>query len=239
MAIIPFRSAILASGALAAASTAASAGVEFSADTLVTFDNVTGEENLAFSLINGAAAGEASSLVHGEPDDTEPSGEGNRLEATGLSFDTPIDEEFLLADLTYFNRITVANTNATGVDIVVDLVFTNPGDVNGETFTFVFGGSFILTPNDTGDPVLDADFFNIDGPKDLDAKFISGGVQYRLEIAGFREEPGGPLVDSFVLPEDSKATAGLFAKIVVVPAPGATAVLGLAGVTIVRRRRQR
>ena len=71
---------------------------------------------------------------------------------------------------------------------------------------------FDLTPNLTGDPVLDADFltFSTGVPT---TTFNVGSDVYTLKLFGFSQDSGATILDHFTLPEDQSTRASLYGEI--------------------------
>ena len=125
----------------------------------------------------------------------------------------------------YFNGITlVAGVDVELIPLTVTLDFISPDNFAG-SFTFTFDVE--VTPNNTGDPVLDADILtppNFFPPQ----TFTFEGEELILELLGFEQD--GSIVENFVLPENATTTANLIAQInefspPKVPEP--TSILGL------------
>jgi prepilin-type N-terminal cleavage/methylation domain-containing protein len=82
----------------------------------------------------------------------------NELNFTGARFENvPPDKEFVVGELQYFNGTTYAGTNATSVQIAIDLDLTKPGVRESLNFTF----KLLSTPNHGRDADADADYVYI------------------------------------------------------------------------------
>ena len=147
----------------------------------------------------------------------------------GLAFSTVEDTPFAVANLTYTNGVTSNGTNIDFVPADLSLDFSTPSGVS-EAFTFTF--DLDVTPNTTGDPVLDADTLSV-----IDVfsttSFEVAGELFTLELLGFSTD-GGTVIDNvFTLPEDATTTSQLFARITAPPqgvpesSPAALVFLGL------------
>ena len=109
------------------------------------------------------------------------------------------------------------------IPLTVTLDFISPGNF-AKSFTFDFDVE--LTPNNTGDPVLDADVLT--PPSFFSPQtFTFEGEELTLALLGFEQD--GTVVENFVLPENAATTANLIAQINESPpkVPEPTSMLGL------------
>ena len=148
----------------------------------------------------------------------------NQLTFTGTDFSTETDTPFEVGTLTYFNGITLlAGVDVELIPFTVTLDFISPENF-AESFTFTFDVE--ITPNNTGDPVLDADILT--PPSFFPPQtFTFEGEELTLALLGFEQD--GSIVENFVLPENAATTANLIAQINESPpkVPEPTAMLGL------------
>ena len=140
-------------------------------------------------------------------------GDPNILRIDGLPFSTPENVAFPVAELTYTNGQTWEGTTAESVPVDFQLALTSPV-VFAPTFTFEF--VFNMTPNTTGDPVLDADTLY---PVDVfsSTNFMVGGDPYTLQLLGFSSDGGVTFEDHFTLPEDQTTVSLYMARITATP----------------------
>lgn len=181
------------------------------------------------SIVNSAARGGTSTVTF-STDVAQP----NVLSLTGSAgFNVAPEQFFSIASVSYFNGITY--TGDQGVDGALSVEFDAPAGLGTQVFNFNY--DFTITANTTGDPVLDGDFLNFQYPA-LPNFITIGDDEYTLAIVGFRL-PSGQLLNTLQLPEGSTVNADIIARFTTdrVPAPGAAALMGLAGVFAGRRRR--
>jgi hypothetical protein len=191
---------------------------------------------------NPSLVGSTTTIVNGVPTSTFTTGIGqpNSLTMTGTSFDVVAESSFNIAHLVYFNGSTDTNTAAINVDVDESLTFTSPFN---ETKTSTFSFHFELTPNSTGDPILDADILTPINVFSQQA-FAYGGVSYSLKLLGF--SIGSNLVSQFVLPEGSTVESNLIGTITTepnpnLPEPSTFIILGMGAISLLayawRRRK--
>jgi len=159
----------------------------------------------------------------------------NILLMEGLPFLTEMDTPFLVSHLTYTNGRTAVTSGIDSVPVDISLTFNDPVNF-ARTFHFIF--DFTLTPNTTGNPILDADTFTPITVQPV-TTFDMDGKVYTLRLLGFSNDGGHTIVTSFTLPEDATTHSDLFGEIAA-PVPAPTAVLlGTLGTGLVRWLRRR
>jgi len=155
----------------------------------------------------------------------------------GESFDEDENDAFTFGNLTYFNGTIAGGTEATSVDLSVELNFISPAAL---LESFVFNLALINTPN-VGTPADNADIVNFDNT--VPSNFFSfSGTDYTLEFLGFGMLTGSgfTIEDSFLVLEGGMANVDLVGQITstpgisVIPVPAAvwlfgTAMIGLVG----------
>jgi hypothetical protein len=162
------------------------------------------------------------------------------LEFTGLGlFEANSEQSFKVGEIAYFNGLTF--TGDQSVDGALGIEFDVPSLAN-QSFNFFFG--FTITPNLTGDPVLDGDIlsFTFDGAPQV---FEVNGIEYTLVLDGFDIDADG-IVDDFNLnlPELGTAFADVYATFttsipsVVIPLPGAAGLAIAGGLPLALARRR-
>ena len=156
-------------------------------------------------------------------------GTPNRFTFSGNSFSTGIDSPFAVGNFTYLNEDTQSGTDVASVPLNIQLGFTNPSGVN-QILGFDLGIN--TTPNNTGDPVLDADsVFPVN--RFANSSFNVGGTDYTLELIGFSQDGGATVIDQFILPEGQTTASAAIARITAasnVPEPSSTVGLLALGV---------
>lgn len=155
----------------------------------------------------------------------------SRLRFQGESFaGIPLDQFFVIGDLTYRNGTAFAGTEADSVDLLASLVFTAPAGIPLQNLTFGF--QIVNTPN-VGDQEADADSIQLTSlfPS---TTFVLEGIEYTLET-GFGSVENGGFVeqDSFHVFEDRRASVELIGRITAAqPVPDAGSTLALMAIAI-------
>jgi len=105
------------------------------------------------------------------------------------------------------------------VDLDLTLHFTTPGSIANQVFKYRF--NLEVTPNSTGNAVLDADIltFPIGVPT---RTFTVSGRVFTLQLIGFSQDNGLTIIEQFKLPEGQSTWALLYAKITTPPPPTPT-----------------
>ncbi len=225
----------LAVATMFAASSAAEA-VVFEGSAIGSWTNP--DATFGYTISNMDAGGEAS-VEWGDP---APGSFSNYLKFDGVgsdvgSWSTTEESLFLIGDFNYRNGSVYSSSNDfNGVDLSILLSITSPAGISD---TFVFDFDITSTPNTTGDPVLDGDIVDITNPLNP-TTFAYDGVQYTLALAGFSIDSGTTITTRFNSPEETIATAGVYAKIAIVSVPEPTTLVligfGLAGIGYRRGR---
>jgi hypothetical protein len=124
------------------------------------------------------------------------------------------------------------------------LQFTTPNSIGNQVFNYNF--NLTVTPNPTGDPILDGDFLTF--PNGVPTTtFNVGGDEFTLELVGFSRDNGQTIIEAFSLPEGQSTSALLYARIIpppptneepVVPEPATLALTALGLVAVASRRRR-
>jgi len=134
----------------------------------------------------------------------------NELTFTGASFvKVAPDEEFKLGTLTYYNGTTVSGTNATTVNIALDLDLTTPGVRESLNFTF----RLLSTQNRGHDADEDADYVWI---PDVSTNFRTTikGKQFALILRfGEHSADGFTTIDTFHAHEGKALTGAIYGRL--------------------------
>ncbi len=145
-----------------------------------------------------------------------------------------LGDPFQVGKLEHYNNWLVSGTQATAVDLTVELSFNDPVGVSGN-FTFTL---FIDETSNVPNPVDDIIYF----PDSISSETVEiDGTVYVLQLLGFGEDPGD-LQDEFVSPEGGTSETFLWGRLTqrpTIPAPGAL-LLGAMGTGLIGwlRRRQ-
>jgi|GEM_PF-3202800 len=202
------------------ASASQALAVTFSGSTSGVFDNALGDAGLV-------TTGEGTSNFTWGDNDASigvPPPPNSLSFAANTFNDIACDETFDVGTVTYYNGTTLLGTNATSVELLVDVAFTLP-NVGLVPFTYVL--TLNTTPNIPG-PVND--FISL--PDIPSQAFSLGGIQYILTLS-FSGKP------VFSVPENSSATSALTGMIACVPESGSSLALlggGMLLVSGVRRK---
>lgn len=151
---------------------------------------------------------------------------------------------FDVGHFTYLNGTTNTGTAVDSVSLGIALSLTSPSDADPAASFYSYNFGIDLTPNTTGNPLLDADIVTILNGITA-TTFTSGGSLYTLALQGFSTDGGVTFTSQFLSPEGSTATADIYARIIPsvtdVPEPFTVSLFGagLAGVSAIRRRRKK
>ncbi|MGF1491054.1 MAG: choice-of-anchor K domain-containing protein [Microcoleaceae cyanobacterium] len=184
--------------------------------------------------------GTSNRVTWGEP--TEGSFR-NFLQYDGRSFTTEINQQFAVGQLTYRNGEVIQgshNLDSDNLPLEITLTFSDPLTVSN---SFSYNFDILQTPNETGDPVLDADTLSFAAQGETDDTFTVDGVDYTLQLIGFSNDDGNTILNEFVLPEEQTVDALLYAQLTAAavdprigstPEPGIVLGLGLFGIVGLR-----
>jgi prepilin-type N-terminal cleavage/methylation domain-containing protein len=124
--------------------------IYFTGSSAGKFHSPAGDSRLLTNLTGGLRS---PTFLWGDP--ATPDRKQNELNFSGARFENiPPDKEFVVGELQYFNGTTYAGTNATSVQIAIDLDLTKPGVKESLNFTF----NLLSTPNHGRNADADADF---------------------------------------------------------------------------------
>lgn len=135
-------------------------------------------------------------------------GIGSDLGPTATDPESWIDNPFLIGDFSYQNGMTYHSIGIEGVDLTITLDGLGRGPSSHE-----FHFSITNTPNTSGDPISDGDVVTVASLLSNTAFLWNNGF-YTLELSGFSLDRGRTLSFEFLSPEDSRASAGLYARII-------------------------
>ncbi|MBW4633960.1 MAG: choice-of-anchor K domain-containing protein [Iphinoe sp. HA4291-MV1] len=163
----------------------------------------------------------------------------NQLTFTGNSFSADdVGSLFKIGDLEYYNGKVEETTNVNSVPLNLTLLFTNPGNLNE---VFNLGFQLVNTTN-SGNPENDADTVYVKNNFGT-RSFKFDGNEYLLSLIGFSQDDGNTSVNKFSVLEDSKTTAGIYARITRVtppkkiPEPVSTVGLSLLGIYLITHKK--
>ena len=194
-----------------------------------------------YTILNNDAGGVAS-FSFGLGDGTRPNlftfnGVGSD---GGSGFSANAEQSFDIGHFTYFNGSTTNFPAESSIDLGIALTLTSPVS-NISHFLYDFG--IDLTPNTTGNPMLDGDIVTIANGLTT-STFTVGSTVYTLMLDGFSTDGGHTFTSQFLSPENTTASADIYATItthtVAVPEPASLALfgIGLLGLTAVFRRKR-
>jgi hypothetical protein len=177
----------------------------------------------------------------GEPDGTPANfftfdGAGSDSHAAVGGFSgVAAGQVFDIGRFTYFNGTTSLGTNIDAITLAISLALTAPADANPANSNYSYNFGIDITPNTHDDSTqagraADADIVTIANGV-TSTTFTSGGVTYTLGLLGFSTNGGASYTTSFDSPEQSTATADIYAVInqpslIPVPEPLSMALLG-------------
>lgn len=154
----------------------------------------------------------------------------NSIQYDGLYFDVDANNPFEIGDLTYHNgNVLITSHNLNGdFNLATSVSFTNPV-TNTEIFNYTF--NILQTPNETGDPILDADSIHFAANGFTTNTFNFDGVDYTLQLLGFSNDGGNTILSEYSLPEYATSNPRLYAQITAAPnavsVPEPSTILGL------------
>jgi hypothetical protein len=234
-------SSLLAFAVAVAASVGAAHAGTFNGSAVGSWSNVQGTSQGDVYSISNSDAGGVASFVFGVGSGTPANsftfnGVGSD---GGAGFSADAEQSFDIGHFTYYNGSTYNYPQESSVDLGLALTLTSP-IANTSTFSYNFG--IDITPNTTGNPVLDGDIVTItDGL--TSTTFTVGDTIYTLALNGFSTDGGQTFTSQFLSPEETTANADIYATIttnlVSVPEPSTMGLvaMALACLTLLGRRR--
>ncbi len=180
--------------------------IYFTGTSAGNFHTPAGDDGLVTNL---PAAGRSPLFKWGTPSGSDNDRQ-NELSFTGASFvRVAPDEEFKLGTLTYFNGTTVSGTNATTVQIAIDLNLTTPGVRESLNFTF----KLLSTKNHGSDADEDADFVWIPVVS-TGFRTTVKGKQFALILRfGEHSADGFTTIDTFHAHEGKSLTGTIYGRL--------------------------
>jgi len=172
------------------------------------FHSPLGDARLLTNLLGGL---KLPTFKWGDP--ATPDKKQNELNFTGAQFENvPPDKEFVLGTLSYYNGTTWASTNATSVQIAIDLDLTKPGVKESLNFTFKLQS----TPNQGKSADADADYVYI---PDVSTNFrtIIKGQTFALILRFGEHSPSGfTTIDTFHAHESKTLRGTIYGRLTAV-----------------------
>ncbi|MBD2212634.1 THxN family PEP-CTERM protein [Calothrix sp. FACHB-156] len=192
-----------------------------------TWSNPVGGSNIKYQTV-GTGVPQENQIRWGKDVGNGQSGLG--FKGVG-SVDFDVNTVFQIGSLTHYNNAIAAGTAASKVDLGLKLNF-NSLPITSQTFNFSFNidetlnsGKCAYGSNSQGC----ADKITFSTPKNFNT-FSIAGVDYTLQLLGFREKPTSTTVTNFISQEGRSNSAFLYAKITAVPpkrVPESSSALGV------------
>ncbi|MDB6070272.1 MAG: hypothetical protein JWL81_1443 [Verrucomicrobiales bacterium] len=208
-----------------AVSTALYETIFFSGTSTGVFKNPKGDPGLVSNLL-GPLTGPL--FTFGSPAVQSGFTQPNSLSFTGRSFSSIAPDQFFeLGSLSYYNGSTYSGTNATSVQLTVNLSFTTPGVTETLPFTF----QLLSTPNTKEDKKNDwrnkqtekqmddddADYVYIPEVSTKFSTTIKGQTFYLVLSFGSNNGNGFTTIDEFHTHENKTMTGTIFGKFTTTP----------------------
>ncbi|MEQ9549334.1 MAG: THxN family PEP-CTERM protein [Coleofasciculus sp. G3-WIS-01] len=154
-----------------------------------------------------------------------------------------IGEVFEVGTLRHFNTpILASSPGANTADLGITLDISTVDLEQAFTFNVIIDETLNSTPcqyaSDPGNPCSDKVSFSNTVSS---STFLIDGIEYNIELLGFRDTPTGTSINKLITQEDGTNQTKLFAKITTEKVPEPTAMVGLSllGLYIMGRRNQK
>lgn len=175
---------------------------EISGEATGRFQNPLGRSNMVYDIVNDEAAN-TTFFTWGRSTTSNPA--SSLLFAGQSFFDVSPGEQFLIGTLDYYNGTIASATQATAVELIMDLTFY---DATEDT-TFDFAIDLLNTSN-TSDPWASADYVKLQDVASELTQTINGREYFLKLEFGETSSNGFSTIDEFHVLENAAARGSLF-----------------------------
>jgi hypothetical protein len=150
--------------------------------------------------------------------------DGVASDAHETDFSVLTGSAFSLGEFTYTNLPTHRSSGVKGVDFRINVKFS---DIGWSSFDYSL--NIDNTPNDGTN---EADYVSLSGAPD-NVYFEHNGQSYLFEVLGFSRNDGATFEDYTFADENSSTSAGIYARVQVVPIPAAVWLFVSGGIVLI------